>query len=155
LRAGHEVPANATLLPVVLADDLGRPAVLKNAVAIYEQDGGLLWTHTDFQSRKVETRRARQLVLHTLSTVGNYDYSLRWIFGQDGSIEVQVELTGVVLIKGTKEKQCVVCQQEPDGDGRLRPLGAERYGTLVAPQLVATHHQHFFNFRLHFDLDSG
>jgi primary-amine oxidase len=58
------------------------------------------------------------------------------------------------LIKGTKEKECVVCKQKPDIDGRLHPFGAERYGVLVAPQLVATHHQHFFNFRLHFDLDS-
>jgi primary-amine oxidase len=153
LRAGHEVPATATLLPVILADDLGMPTVRENSLAVYEQDGGLLWTHTDYLSKKVETRRARQLVLHTLYTVGNYDYSLRWIFGQDGSIEVQVELTGVVLVKGVQEKQCIVCQQKPDEDGRLRPLGADRYGTLVAPQLVATHHQHFFNFRLDFDVE--
>jgi primary-amine oxidase len=153
MRAGHEVPESATLLPVVLADDLGKPVVIENGMAIYEQDGGLLWTHTDFQSKKVETRRARQLVLHTLYTVGNYDYSLRWIFGQDGSIEVQVELTGMLLVKGVKENECVVCQEEPDEDGRLRPRGADRYGTLVAPGLVATHHQHFFNFRLDFDLE--
>jgi primary-amine oxidase len=153
LRAGHEVPENATLLPVVLADDLGKPEVFENGLAIYEQDGGMLWTHTDITSKKVETRRARQLVLHTLYTLGNYDYGLRWILAQDGSIEVEVELTGVVLVKGVKEKRCVVCQQEPNEDGRLRPLGADRYGALVAPQIVATNHQHFFNFRLDFDLE--
>lgn len=153
LRAGHEVPENATLLPVVLADDLGKPAVFQNGLAIYEQDGGVLWTHTDSKSRRVETRRARQLVLHTLYTVGNYDYGLRWIFGQDGSIEVEVELTGVLLVKGVKANECVVCEQKPDEDGRFRPLGEDRYGSLIASQIVATHHQHFFNFRLDFDLE--
>jgi primary-amine oxidase len=152
MRAGHEAPENATLLPVVRANDRGRPAVVQNALAIYEQDGGILWTHSG-HGRRGETRRARQLVLQTLYTIGNYDYCLRWIFGQDGSIDVQVDLTGVVLIKGTREKECVVCQQPLDEDGRLRPAGAERYGSLVAPQLVATHHQHFFNFRLDFDIE--
>jgi primary-amine oxidase len=155
LRAGHEVPANATLLPVVLADDLGKPAVFENALAIYEQDGGVLWTHTDFLSRRVETRRARQLVLHTLYTVGNYDYVLRWIFGQDGAIEVEVGLTGVLLVKGVEASKCVVCEQMPDEEGRIRPLGADRYGALIAPQTVATHHQHFFNFRLDFDIEGA
>lgn len=153
MRAGYEVPENATLLLVVLADDLGKPYEVENAVAIYEQDGGVLWTHTDYDSKKVETRRARQLVLHSLFTVGNYDYALRWIFGQDGTIEVQAELSGVLLVKGVKEKVCAVCQQEPDADGRLRPTGADKHGSLVAPQIVATHHQHFFNFRLDFDIE--
>jgi primary-amine oxidase len=155
MRAGHEVPENATLLPVALADDRGKPAVLQGAVAVYEQDGGILWTHTDYDSKKVATRRARQLVLQALYTVGNYDYSLRWVFGQDGSIEAQVDLTGVVLIRGVKDGQCVVCKGKPDEDGRLRPAGAERYGSLVAPQVVAAHHQHFFNIRLDFDLDGA
>jgi primary-amine oxidase len=155
LRAGQEVPEHATLLPVVLADDLGKPQVFENGVALYEQDGGILWTHTDFRSKKVETRRARQLVLQVLYTVGNYDYSLRWLFGQDGSIEVQVELTGVMLVKGVREKQCLVCQQKPDEDGRFRPAGADRYGSLVAPHIVATHHQHFFSFRLDCDLEDA
>jgi primary-amine oxidase len=66
---------------------------------------------------------------------------------------VQVDLTGVDLVKGTKEEQCVVCQQKPDEDGRLRPTGGERYGSLIAPQILAPHHQHFFNFRLNFDLE--
>jgi primary-amine oxidase len=152
LRPGHEVPENATLLPVTLVGDMGQPFVFKRGLAIYEQDGGLLWTHS-VHRRRSETRRARQLVLHVLYTVGNYDYGLRWIFGQDGSIEVQVELTGVMLVRGVKTSKCVVCEQQPDADGRLRPQGPERHGSLVAPQIVATHHQHFFNFRLDFDVD--
>lgn len=153
MRAGHEVPEHATLLPVIRPNDFGEPFVFENAVAIYEQDGGVLWSHTDYTTGRVETRRHRQLVLHVLYTVGNYDYALKWIFGQDGVIEAQVELTGVLLVKGVGEKECPVCSQKPDEDGRVLPTGADRYGSFVARQIVATHHQHFFNFRLDFDVE--
>lgn len=155
LRPGREVPDNATVLPVVQANEWGSPEVVDGRVAIYEQDGGILWTHTDYLSGKVETRRARQLVLQSLYTLGNYDYGVRWLFGQDGSIDVQVELTGIVLTKAVKEKACVSCQEKPDKDGRLLPAGADRHGVVVAPQIVAAHHQHFFNFRLDFDLEGA
>ena len=155
LRPGREVPDHATVLPVVQANEFGAASAFEGGVAVYEQDGGTLWTHFDFLSGKTETRRARQLVLHSLYTLGNYDYGVRWLFGQDGGIDVQVELTGIVLAKAVTEKGCVACQQEPDRDGVVRPRGADRYGALVAPQVVATHHQHFFNFRLDFDVDGA
>lgn len=153
LRPGREVPDNATVLPVIQLSEYGTPSTVEGGVAVYEQDGGMLWTHYEFLSGKTETRRARQLVLHSLYTLGNYDYGVRWIFGQDGAIDVQVELSGIMLAKMVKEDKCVACREEPDKDGRIRPNGADRYGTLVAPQVVATHHQHFFNFRLDFDLE--
>jgi primary-amine oxidase len=153
LRKELEVPENAVLLSPVIADDNGEPQILRHRLAIYEQDGGILWTHTDLRSGRTQTRRARQLVVHSIHTIGNYDYGIRWIFGQDGSLEVEVELTGIVLPKGSDEEACVYCRQELDEDGRLVPRGADRYGTLVAPQIIATHHQHFFNFRLDFDVD--
>jgi primary-amine oxidase len=154
-RAGHEAPANAALLPVVLADDLGKPFVVKDGLALFERDNGVLWTHTDYMSRKVETRRARQLVMQALYTAGNYDYIVRWIFGQDGAIDVEVDLTGVMQVKGVQATKCVVCEQKPDEDGNIRPSGADRYGALIAPQIVATNHQHFMSFRLDFNIEDA
>src|SRR5438445_13897104 len=37
--------------------------------------------------------------------------------------------------------------------GEVRPGDTPEYGTVVAPQVDAPNHQHFFNVRLDFDLD--
>jgi primary-amine oxidase len=160
LRAGHEVPENARVMDAVLASEFGKPDDRRAAVALYERDGGILWTHTDTLwtdpdsfTTKVETRRDRQLLLQTLYTVGNYEYALSWIFHQDGSLELRMELTGVVLVKGVRSAACDVCRQKPDADGKIVPAGADRFGTLVAPDVVAVNHQHFFSFRLDLDVD--
>ena len=75
----------------------GRPVTIPRAVALYERDGGIAWKHDD------ETRRARDLVLGFVSTVGNYDYGFDWIFHQDGTLEVRVALTGVMAAKAVAD----------------------------------------------------
>jgi primary-amine oxidase len=131
LRAGKEVPEHATLLSAVLADDEGEPKVKKDVIALFEQDGGMLWSHTDFKAEKTATRRSQQLVLQSLFNLGNYDYGFRWIFHPDGTLEAQAELTGIVLPKGVSEQQCQLCRQEPDHEGKLIARGEERFGKLV------------------------
>lgn len=153
LRLGQEVPAHATLLPATLAGESGLPREKKSVIALYEQDGGILWTHTDDAAGRTSTRRARELVVFTLFTVGNYDYALKWVFGQDGALTVEVELTGIGLVKAVTADRCPVCQAKPDDLGRLRSTGEDRHGKLVGRGLVATNHQHFFCFRLDFDVD--
>lgn len=143
LRLGLDAPIYATMLDSTFADDFGNPYVQKNSVAIYERERGLLWKHYDFDSQHDETRRARWLYLTYIATVGNYDYALSWVFGQDGSISVMTQLTGIVLPKGVAEKSIP----------GLGGTGTERYGRLVGPRIVAPNHQHFFNFRLDLDVD--
>lgn len=145
LRLGVDVPSNATLVDAVFADDEGKPYVQEDAIAIYERDGGILWKHYDFDTGHDETRRARELVVQYVATVGNYDYALSWVFGQDGNLSVQADLTGIVLAKG------VDAAKVPHGTHH--GSGLERYGRLVGPHIVAPNHQHFFNFRLDMDVD--
>lgn len=139
LVKGAEVPTNAVLNDAVFVDDYGKSYVQPGAYAIYERDAGILWKHFDFDTGHDETRRARELVLGSVATIGNYDYAFWWIFGQDGTIQVQGELTGIVLAKGVNEKTTT-----PE---------IERLGTMVAPNVVAPNHQHFFGFRLDLDVD--
>jgi len=113
----------------VFADESGAPRTVPTAVALYERDGGVAWKHGD------EARRARDLVLRYSSQAGNYDYGFNWIFHQDGTLQMQVELTGIMSVKGV-------------ADG-----GHDPYGHLVAKNLDAVHHQHFFCFRLDMDVD--
>ena len=118
-----------------LADNQGRPVTIKNAVCLHEEDFGLLWKHTDWRTGQQEVRRSRRLAVSMIANVGNYDYGFYWYFYQDGSIQMEVKLTGIVNTQA------------------LRPGEGARYGTEVAPRLNPPNHQHFFNARLDLDVD--
>jgi primary-amine oxidase len=130
-----DAPPNAVCLDVTFADEAGKPYTLPKRIGLYERDGGVLWRHSDADGRN-DVRRARDLVLMSVATIGNYDYLLHWIFHQDGSLEVDVGATGIMLPKGARD----------DSD-------PSHVGHRVAPGVVAPHHQHFFNYRLDFDVD--
>ncbi|HEU4594494.1 MAG TPA: primary-amine oxidase [Pyrinomonadaceae bacterium] len=136
-----DAPENATLIDATFAGDDGQPEELKRAVGIYERDGGMLWKHYESYSEKNESRRARQLVIFFIATIGNYDYAVNWVFHQDGTLEADAALSGIMLPKGVRELRA-------DEHGSHQPSGH-----LVAARVVAPHHQHFFNFRLDFDVD--
>jgi primary-amine oxidase len=140
IEPNTDAPEHAMLLDATFADDEGKAQTLPRAVGLYERDGGLLWKHYDMYSQKNESRRARQLVLFFIATIGNYDYAIHWIFHQDGTLEVDAALTGIMLPKGVKETTA-------NGHAGFAS------GHLVAANVVAPHHQHFFNFRLDLDVD--
>ncbi|WP_008317043.1 primary-amine oxidase [Leptolyngbya sp. PCC 6406] len=117
----------------VLTDSRGNVAVTENAVCLHEEDFGLLWKHTDWRRDHVDVRRSRRLVLSFIATVDNYEYGFYWYFYQDGTIQYEIKLTGILLV------------------GALADQG--KYGTLVAPEVNALNHQHFFAMRLDFDVD--
>jgi primary-amine oxidase len=138
IEAKLDAPENAVLLDSVFANDFGRPVIYQDTVGIFERDAGILWKHreTGGDQQNNESRRARELVIFTIATVGNYDYSISWIFRQDGAIEVEAGLSGIMLPKG-------VLQETHSHDAN---------GHLVARLVVAPHHQHILNFRLDFDV---
>jgi primary-amine oxidase len=118
-----------------LTDSRGRVVTLKNAICLHEEDAGILWRHTDWRTNQSEVRRARRLTASMVSTVGNYDYGFYWYFYQDGTIQMEVKLTGIMNTTA------------------LKPGASTRHGTEVAPGLNAPYHQHFFNARLDLDID--
>ncbi len=118
-----------------LADSQGRVVTIKNAICLHEEDFGMLWKHTDWRTSQSETRRSRRLAVSLVATVGNYDYGFYWYFYQDGTIQMEVKLTGIVNTMA------------------LKPGESPRHGTEVAPRLNAPYHQHFFNARLDLDVD--
>jgi primary-amine oxidase len=143
-----QVPQDALLLDSVFADDEGGWFVSPASVAVYERDGGVLWQHTDLESRRLECRRARELVVTCEVVAGNYDYGLSWIFGQDGQLRVEVELGGIPLARAAAAIICKRCTGTgPAGEAE------DGHGTVVAPHIVAPNHQHWFCFRLDMDVD--
>jgi primary-amine oxidase len=129
LRPGFDCPANCRTFDAAVAEPNGQPSVSRNVVALYERDDGILWKHDD------EVRRGRALVLGFVSTVGNYDYGFDWIFRQDGSLEMKVSLTGIMAAKAVAADV-----HDP-------------FSHLVGKNTAAPHHEHFFTFRLDFDID--
>ena len=118
-----------------LSDSQGRVVTIKNAICLHEEDFGMLWKHTDWRTNQSEARRSRRLAVSMIATVGNYDYGFYWYFYQDGTIQMEVKLTGIMNTMA------------------LKPGESPRYGTEVAPRLNAPNHQHFFNARLDLDID--
>jgi Cu2+-containing amine oxidase len=57
---------------------------------------GILWKHYEFRNETFEVRRSRRLVISFFTTVGNYDYGFFWYFYQDGTIQLEVKLTGII-----------------------------------------------------------
>jgi primary-amine oxidase len=120
-------------------NERGEPYKIRNAICMHEEDYGILWKHVDMLGRTTEVRRQRRLVVSSIATVGNYEYGFYWYFYLDGSMQLEVKLTGVMSTMALS-----------DGDG----LGEERgSASMVAPQLAAPYHQHLFNVRLDFDVD--
>jgi primary-amine oxidase len=136
LTAGVDVPENATILDTLFADEYGGITDMPAVMAIYERPGGLLWKRVDPSTGAQDSRLGRDLVVYSNATLGNYQYGLSWIFHEDGSIDVENELTGTVLSQG-------VDGQAPD------PMASP----LVAKDIAGPIHQHFFNYRLDFDID--
>jgi len=116
-------------------DSRGNPVTVPNAICMHEEDYGLLWKHVDWRTNYTEARRSRRLVVSFIATVGNYEYGFYWYFYQDGNLQLEVKLTGVI------------------SNGAALPGEEPRWGALVAPQVYAPIHQHFFNVRLDMMVD--
>jgi primary-amine oxidase len=119
----------------VVNDNDGNAVTIPNAICMHEEDAGIAWKHTDFRTEKVEVRRLRRLVVSSIVTVGNYEYGFFWYFYNDGSIEHEIKLTGVLSVGALADGQ------EPE------------YGTKVAPNLYGPNHQHFFCTRMDMAVD--
>ena len=150
LVPGIDCPRHASFLPVTMHQDNGQPVDIPNAVCVFERPAGEpAWRHyeifaqTDKQAVPAEGRPKTDLVVRSASEVGNYDYLVDYVFSQNGSIQIELIATGLDAVKGVATKHLKDASAAKD----------TRYGSLIAPNLVAPNHDHYFNFRLDFDID--
>ncbi len=135
LENGCDCLGEIRYLDAVVNDSRGDALTLRNAICLHEEDSGILWKHVDWRTGYTEVRRSRRLVVSFIATVGNYEYGFYWYFYQDGTIQLEVKLTGVI------------------SNGAVLPGERPRWGNLVAPQVYGPIHQHFFNVRLDMMVD--
>ena len=137
LQLGCDCLGDITYLDTVIADQLGNPRTITNAICIHEEDYGILWKHRDDWAGSANTRRQRRLVISFFTTLGNYDYGFYWYLYLDGTIELEAKATGVVFTSAYP------------GPGRTE----NPYASEIAPGLGAPFHQHLFCARLHMHVD--
>uniref|UniRef100_A0A914CBG0 Amine oxidase n=1 Tax=Acrobeloides nanus TaxID=290746 RepID=A0A914CBG0_9BILA len=136
LRKGYDCFGPAEFLDVNFCDSYGNLVTIQNAVGVYEEDSGILWKHTDRRfPDSPELRRSRRLVVFSMSTAGNYEYGFFWYFYQDGTIQFEVKLTGILSV------------------GAIHKGETPKWGTMVSPLVYAPNHQHIFNVRLDLDIE--
>ncbi|KAL5521964.1 AMO1 [Sanghuangporus sanghuang] len=118
-------------LPGCFVGHNGSAIKIKHAICIHEEDHGLLWKHTDYRpGGRSFAARSRRLVVSMCCTLANYEYIWNYRFYQDGTVEFEVRLTGIlqVYVKADNE--------------------ANPYGTTIARNVNAHYHQHLFCLRV-------
>jgi primary-amine oxidase len=144
LKPGVDCPATSAFLTATIGDDKGEPITTPNALCIFERDSGdPIWRHAEPLNQTYEGRPNVELVVRMAAAVGNYDYIFDWVFNDAAEIDVRVGATGIDGLKGVPSTRMTDATAAAD----------TRYGTLVAPNLVAVNHDHYFNFRLDLDVD--
>lgn len=116
----------------------GKVRKIENAICMHEEDFGIQWKHYNYDSQTTEVRRSRRLVVSSIHTIGNYDYGFYWYLYLDGTIQMEVKLTGIVGVSAAPDNNT-----DPE------------YAPLINTNLASPVHQHLFCFRLDFDLDGG
>ncbi len=136
LELGCDCLGEIYYFDALMADDRGMPSTIKNAICMHEEDFSILWKHWDINSGLSEVRRNRRLVVSSIATLGNYDYGFYWYFYQDGHIELEIKLTGIIQTQ-------LIADDSSDFS----------YGKLVDNRIVGVNHQHIFNVRLDVEID--
>ena len=136
LTLGCDCLGEIVYLDVAITTPDGTVREIKNAICTHEEDFGILWKHVDIDGN-VEVRRGRRFVVSSIVTINNYEYGYFWYFYQDGSIEFEAKLTGIVL----------TLADDPGVD--------HSSATELEPGLWAPYHQHILCARLDLDIDGG
>ncbi|OBT97495.2 hypothetical protein VE01_04385 [Pseudogymnoascus verrucosus] len=101
----------------------GKAITMPNAICLHEEDDGALWKHTNGMTGAAVAARSRVLVIQTTMTLRNYDYIMAWRFDQAAGLTYEIGATGILS----------TCPIDP---------GSSRWGTVVAPRVLAQNHQH-------------
>ena len=147
---GSDCPANAVYQDAVFVSGEGEPFTAPNRICIFEADPGYpVWRHHEGLFDDVpgiaphQSRPSTHLVVRMVATIGNYDYFQDYVFQQDGRLRIRLISTGIDAAKGVFSADIT----DP------RATSEVVTGTLIAPYRLGVNHDHFFSYRIDFDID--
>ena len=142
LVPGYDCPAYADFLPFT-HHTAGKSSTMKNAICIFEfTDHAPLSRHTSEFYTTVS--KNTYLIVRTVSTVGNYDYTIDYTFYLDGTLEVKVRASGFIF--------GAFFPQPINSTERASPHQHE-YGYRIHDAVASSMHDHVLNFRADMDID--
>ncbi len=145
-----DCPSHAEYMNVMLHNVDGSPVEAPNRICIFEYDPGHpAWRHDEPIYNGIpgmqthQSRRATELVVRMVATIGNYDYFQDYVFTQDGRLRIRLISTGIDAVKAVQ------------AESLASPSAADdtKTGTLIAPHRLGVNHDHFFSYRIDFDVD--
>ncbi|KAI0659027.1 amine oxidase catalytic domain-containing protein [Cubamyces menziesii] len=130
---GYDCPHEAVYLPATTHNFEGS-IVRSRAICIFEHDAARPITrHTGYSEGEFGATRGYQLVIRSISTVGNYDYLFDYIFQIDGTIEVRLSASGYL-------------------QGGYWEPAQEGYGTAIRETTMGSLHDHVINYKVDLDV---
>jgi primary-amine oxidase len=135
LVPGYDCPAYAAFLPTTFNQRESTTTVL-NSICIFEYTADYpLQRHT--ADYRVSVSRNTYLVVRSVSTVGNYDYTIEYIFYLDGTVEVKYRASGYIITAFWPQKD------NKDNE----------YGYRIHDAVSSSMHDHVLNFKADLDVD--
>ena len=138
LSLGCDCKGSIHYMDAEFVNKAGSAQTIKNAICIHEEDAGILFKHTDFRDDSVIVTRARRLLISQVFTAANYEYCVYWILHQDGTVQLEIKLTGILN----------TYSMNPGED-------THGWGTEVYPGVNAHNHQHLFCMRIDPNIDGS
>ncbi|KAI0325802.1 amine oxidase catalytic domain-containing protein [Cubamyces sp. BRFM 1775] len=130
---GYDCPHEAVYLPATTHSFEGS-IVRSRAICIFEHDPARPITrHTGYSEGEFGATHGYQLVVRSISTVGNYDYLFDYIFQIDGTIEVRLSASGYL-------------------QGGYWEPAQEGYGTAIRETTMGSLHDHVINYKVDLDV---
>ncbi|ORY25514.1 copper amine oxidase [Naematelia encephala] len=129
---GYDCPADAILLNATVHEQ--GSSTRRNAICVFERESGRpLSRHTGWVEGEMGAVKGYELVVRSVSTVGNYDYIFDYTFQLDGTIEIRLSASG--YLQG----------------GLWKPEQAP-YGHSIGPDAMGSLHDHIINYKIDFDI---
>jgi primary-amine oxidase len=145
-----DCPSHAEYMNVTLHLADGTPFEAADRICIFEHDPGHpAWRHDEPILAGIpglethQSRRATELVVRMVATIGNYDYFQDYVFTQDGRLRIRLISTGIDAAKAVLSENLTSPTAKAD----------TQTGTLIAPHRLGVNHDHFFSYRIDFDID--
>ncbi|KAF7374336.1 Amine oxidase catalytic domain-containing protein [Mycena sanguinolenta] len=133
LIVGYDCPYDSLLLPATTHSVIGT-LQQKDAICVFERDSGKpLSRHTGYLKGEMGAVKGYELVVRTISTVGNYDYLFDYTFQLDGTLEVRVSASGYL-------------------QGAWWDDTEMSYGTKIRDTYMGSIHDHIINYKFDFDI---